>query len=170
VDLALISFFSALWAVLNLTVAPIGFHLFGLPIVHGVISFLTLILIVWATGKFGASSLVGVIGSSIVLLAGGPLPVVGFAIAAFFFDLILAVSRHKIALKPASLTAVTFAVVFCAYLAGVVNGVFILSQPFQFAVTVWGGWTALGGAFGLVVALPIVAVLERANVKKVKND
>jgi hypothetical protein len=37
-------------------------------------------------------------------------------------------------------------------------------------VTIWGGWNILGGVIGLAIALPIIAALERANVKKVKID
>ncbi len=80
VNIALISIFSALWVALNLTVAPLGFSLFGLPVVHSVIIFFMLLLVTWATGQYGAASAVGIIGSAIVLLAGGRLPVLGFAV------------------------------------------------------------------------------------------
>jgi hypothetical protein len=171
VDLALIGFFSALWVVLNLTVAPLGFQLFHLPVVHGVIIFLTLILAAWAVGKFGAATLVGLIGSAIVLFAGGPLPVIGFAVVAIIFDAVLFLSRHKVNMKPTSIAIVALATVLCSYLAGVINGVFILGlQPFLFVVTIWGGWNIVGGVIGLAVALPVIAGLERANVKKVKID
>ena len=73
-NIALISIFSALWVALNLTVAPLGFSLFGLPVIHSVIIFFMLLLVTWATGQYGAASAVGIIGSAIVLLAGGPLP------------------------------------------------------------------------------------------------
>jgi hypothetical protein len=172
VDLALIGFFSALWVVLNLTVAPLGFQLFHLPIVHGVIIFLTLLLAAWAVGKFGAATLVGLIGSAIVLFAGGPLPVIGFAVVAIIFDAILLLSRHKVSMKPISIAVAALATVLCSFLAGVINGVFVLGlpQPFLFVVAIWGGWNIVGGIIGLAVALPVIAGLERANVKKVKID
>ena len=168
-NIALISIFSALWIVLNLTVAPLGFQLLRLPIIHGIITFLTLLLVTWATSRYGAASAVGIIGSIIVLLAGGPLPVLGFAVASLLFDAILLVNRHKLNLKPVNLAIAVLATIVCSYFAGVLNGIFILNQAPLFAVTVWGSWTIVGGIIGLAVALPVIAALERANVKKVKT-
>jgi hypothetical protein len=168
-DLALISLFSALWVALNLTVAPLGFRLLGLPIMHSVITFLTLLLTVWATNKIGAASLVGIIGSTIVLLAGGPLPVIGFGLAALLFDAILTLNRHKIDLKWRRLAIAFLATLISAYFGGAINGIFILNQAPQFAVTIWAGWTTIGAAIGLAVTLPLIATLERANVKKIKT-
>ena len=69
-NIALIGIFSALWVALNLTVAPLGFTLTHLPTIHSAIIFVTLLLAAWATGQYGAASLVGIIGSVIVVLAG----------------------------------------------------------------------------------------------------
>lgn len=168
-NIALISIFSALWIVLNFTVAPFGFQLLRLPIIHGVIIFLTLLLVVWATGQYGAASSVGIIGSIIVLLAGGPLPVLGFAAASILFDVILVANHHKLNMKPYSLAIAALATIICAYFAGVLNGIFILNQALVFAVTVWGSWTIVGGIIGFAMALPIIGALERAHVKKVKG-
>jgi hypothetical protein len=168
-NIALISIFSALWIALNLTVAPLGFRLLGLPIIHSVIIFLTLLLVVWATGQYGVASSVGIIGSIIVLLAGGPLPVLGFAVASIIFDVILVANHHKLNMKPYSLAIALLATIACAYFAGVINGIFILNQAPAFAVTVWGSWTIVGGIIGFAMALPIIGALERAHVKKVKG-
>jgi hypothetical protein len=169
-NIALIGIFSALWVALNITVAPLGFRLLGLPVTHSVIIFFTLLLVAWATGQYGAASSVGIIGSAIVLLAGGPLPVIGFAVASLVFDLILVANHHRIDLKPANLTIAVLATFVCSYFAGVVNGIFILNQAPIFAMTVWGSWSVVGGVIGVVVALPIIEVLERAQVKKVKTS
>jgi hypothetical protein len=169
-NIALISIFSALWIALNLTVAPLGFRLLGLPIIHSVIIFLTLLLVVWATGQFGAASSVGIIGSIIVLLAGGPLPVLGFAAASIIFDVMLVANHHRLNMKPYSLAIALLATVVCSYFAGVVNGIFFIpNMGLAFAVTVWGSWTIVGGIIGFAMALPIIGALERANVKKVKG-
>ena len=100
VNIALVSIFSALWVVLNLTVAPLSFALFHLPVIHSLIIFFMLFLVSWVTSQYGAASAVGVIGSVIVVLAGGPLPVLGFIPAALMFDLLLLVNHHKINLQP----------------------------------------------------------------------
>jgi hypothetical protein len=169
VNIALISIFSALWVALNLTVAPLGFSLFGLPVVHGVIIFFMLLLVTWATGQYGAASAVGIIGSAIALLAGGPLPVLGFVPAAILFDLVLLVNHHRINTKPVNIAVAVLASMVCAYVAALVNGIVILKLPLMVVLTVWGGWTVLGGIIGVVVTLPIVGALEKAQVKKVKT-
>ncbi len=110
------------------------------------------------------------IGSTIVLLAGGPLPVLGFAAGSLLFDVMLLLSRHSLNMKPVNVVVAVAATVMSSYFAGVLNGILILNQTPLFAVTVWAGWTIFGGVVGLAIALPIVAALEKANVKKVKAD
>jgi len=168
VNIALIGIFSALWVALNLTVAPIGFALTGLPVIHSVIIFFVLLLVAWATGKFGAASLVAIIGSAIVLFAGGPLPVLGFVPAAIIFDIVLLAIRHTVNLKLFNVGIAVLASVVCAYVAAVVNGFFILGLSPLFTLTIWAGWVILGGVIGIILALPIIGVLERAQVKKVQ--
>ncbi len=168
-DLALIGIFSALWITLNLTVAPLGFRLTGLPVIHDIIAFLTLLLVAWATGKLGAASFVGLIGSLIVLLAGGPLPVLGFAASSVLFDAILMANHHKLNTKPFSMTVAALATFIAAYLAGIINGIFIIKLPLAFTLTVWGGWNLIGGMLGAAITLPTIIALEKAHVKKVKT-
>jgi hypothetical protein len=169
-NVALISIFSALWIVLNLTIAPLGFQLTRVPIVHGIISLFILLLSSWATSRYGAASAVGMVGSVIVLLAGGPLPVLGFAAASLLFDVVLVLNHHIISLKTVNIAVSVAATVVSSYFAGVLNGIVILNQTPIFAVTVWAAWTTTGGIIGLAIALPIIAALEKANVKKVKTD
>lgn len=170
VNIALISIFSATWIALNFTVAPLGFQLTRLPVVHGVISLFMLLLASWATGQYGVASAVGMIGSTIVLLVGGPLPVLGFAAASLLFDAILLVNGHRLNMKPVNVAVAALATIVSSYFAGVLNGIFILNQAPLFAATFWAGWTIVGGVIGLAIALPIIAALEKADVKKVKTD
>ena len=171
VNIALISIFSALWVALNLTVAPIGFMLTGLPTIHSLIIFVTLLLVAWATGQYGAASLVSIIGSVIVLFANPLLlPVLGFIPAALLFDLILLVNHHEVNLKSINIAIVSLASVLCAYAAAVVNGLLILNLDWTFTLTIWAGWNVLGGIIGVIIALPIIGVLEKAQVKKVQTD
>jgi hypothetical protein len=165
VNIAIISIFSALWVVLNLTVAPISFRLTGLPVIHSVIIFFILLLATWATNQFGATSLVGIIGSVIVLLAGGPLPVLGFILAAIIFDIIFLINHHRVSFKPVSLGIAILGTIVAAFSASIVN--FLLVSP-AFAITVWAGLVIIGGIIGVVIAFPIVGVLEKAQVKRVK--
>lgn len=167
-NIALIGIFSALWVALNLTVAPIGFSLTHLPTIHSVIIFVMLLLVTWATGQYGSASLVAIIGSVIVVFAGGPLPVLGFVPAALIFDLILLVNRHRVNMKPINVGIAVLASIVCAYVAAVVNGQVILNLQLTFTLTVWAGWNVLGAIIGAAITLPVIAVLEKANVKKVK--
>lgn len=166
-DIALISIFSALWIILNYYVAPLSFQLLHLPVGHGVLVFFTLLLTAWATGKYGAASTVGTIGSTIVLLAGGPLSVLSFAATSLLFDAILAATHHKLKTKLYNMSIALLATALSAYTAGIITGALILNQPLQYATTVWGGWTLLGGIIGAVITLPVISVLEKANVKKI---
>jgi hypothetical protein len=169
-DIALISIFSALWIVLNYYIAPISFQLLHLPVGHAILVFFTLLLVTWATGKYGAASAVGIIGSTIVLLAGGQLPVLSFAATSLLFDVILTASHHKLELKPYNLGIAVLATAISAYIAGVITGVFFMpSGTLLFATTNWGSWTLLGGILGAVTALSIIGALEKANVKKIKT-
>ena len=171
VNIALISIFSALWVILNLTIAPLGFAVFHLPVVHSLIIFFMLILVTWATGQYGAASIVSMIGSTIVVLANPQvLPVLGFVPAALLFDLVLILNHHKISLKPTNIAVAIFVAIICAYGAAVVNGILILNFAWLFTLTVWAGWNVLGGIIGVVIALPIIEVLEKAQVKKVQTD
>ena len=168
-DTALISIFSALWIVLNYYIAPLSFQLLHLPVGHGILVFFTLLLVTWATGRYGTASSVGIIGSTIVLLAGGPLTVLSFAITSLLFDAILAAIHHELKIRPYNIGITLLATTIAAYTAGIITGIFILNQQPQFAATVWGGWTLLGGLLGAAVTLPLIGMLEKANVKRIKT-
>ena len=171
-NIALIGVFSAVWVILTLTIAPLGFAFLHLPVIHSLIIFLLLILITWATEQFGAASLVSIIGSAIVVLVNPSiLPVLGFVPAAILFDLALLVNHHRVNVKPSSIGIVIVASILCAYVAGLINGLFILPNlAWIYVVTVWGGWNILGAVIGVAATLPIIAVLEKADVKKVKAE
>jgi len=117
-DLALVSVFCALWVTLNLTLGPLGFSLFKLPIFCDFSVFFTLLLVTWATGKFGTASLVSIIGSIIVLMLRPSFHIIGFAASGILFDLILLVSRHKIYLKAKHMAIAGLATIVSAYFAG----------------------------------------------------
>jgi MFS family permease len=131
--------------------------------------FFTLLFATWATGKYGAASAVGIIGSIIVFLAGGPLPVLSFAATSLLFDALLTATHHKLRANRYSMGMTVLATAISAYTAGIITGIFILNQPFEYAVTVWGGWTLLGGILGAAITLPIIGVLEKADVRKIKT-
>jgi len=170
IDVALIGIFSALWAALNLTLGPLSFSLLGLPVLHDFGVFFTLLLVTWLTGKFGASLLVGVIGSIVAILMGGPLLIVGFAASAVVFDLLMSVNKHKIRLRMLDLSLAIAVTLVSAYLAGVLIGALFMGNGLQWALTVWGGWHLIGGMLSVAVTLPIIIALEKANVRRIKGE
>lgn len=168
IDIALTSVFCALWVVLTLTLGRLSFQLLGLPVLHDFAVFFTLLLVTWITGKFGTASLVGLIGSILVLLAGGPLPVVGFAASAIVFDLLMSANHHKIYPKVYSMVVAALVTAISAYFAGVVIGIFLMNQTVEWTLTFWGGWHLIGGIISIAATLPLIGILEKANVRKVK--
>jgi hypothetical protein len=168
-DITLISIFSALWIALNLVVAPLSFALTGLPVIHDFLVFFVLLLVVWATGKFGAASFVGVVGSIIVLFAGGPLPMVGFAACSILFDLILILNHHKLTTKRLSIVTAVMATIVSAYVAGNINGLVILGLPLALSTTVWSGENLVGAVLSLIIAFPIIGLLEKSKVQQIKT-
>ena len=165
-DVASIGVFTALWIVLHLTIGPLGFKILSLPVLCDLSAYFTLILVAWATNKFGTATLTGILGSLAVFLLRGALHIWGFAASAIIFDLILLTIRHKIDSSIRSLTALAVATITAAYTAGVLIGtVFTTGKPVEWALTFWGGWHAIGGVIALILTIPIIGTLERAGVK-----
>ena len=167
-DVALTSVFCAMYAVLNITLAPLSMAWFGLPVLCDFAVFFTLFLAVWATGRFGVASLVGIVGSPMTLLRGNNVNL-GFAPAAVLFDFLLLLTRHKLEAKPYSLAVGALATAVSAYFAGVVIAVLFLNRSLDWAVTFWGVWHLIGGVIAIAVTLPVVSILEKTNVKAIRN-
>jgi len=117
-DIVLVSIFCALWATLNLTLGRLGFIWFGLPIFCDFAAYFTLLLVTWATGKFGTASMVGVIGSTITLLIGGLPHIVGFAASAILFDILMSANNHNLSAKAYNMTLAALVTMVSAYFAG----------------------------------------------------
>ena len=169
-DIAIIAVFSAMWAVLNLTVGPVGFTLFQLPIFCDFSVYFTLLLATWASGKTGIPSAVGIIGAVIVLaMRPASTQMIGFLASAILFDTLMAFYKHKISLKPYNMAVAAASTMISAYFAGIVIGTIFMGRSLEWALTFWGVWHLIGGVIGLIVAIPVIGVLERANVKGIKD-
>ena len=55
-----------------------------------------------------------------------------------------------------------------AYFAGVVIGIFLMNQTVEWTLTFWGGWHLLVGIISIAATLPLIGILEKANVRKIK--
>jgi len=166
--------FCALWIFLNWILAPLSVTLLGgIPIFHDFAVFFTLLLVTWVTGRFGTSMLAGIVGSIIVVSLGGPPPIIMFcfSVSAVLFDLLMSASRHKIRGSVYSMLIASVATVLSAYAAGVLVGIlFIPSNGLIWALTIWGGTHVVGGVFTLALTLPLIAALEKANVRKILGE
>jgi len=167
-DLILISILSAYsWLILHLTIGPFGFTFFNLPVFCDVAAYFTLILAVWIIGKFGAASLVGIIGSLLVLLLRpGAFHILGFTASAVLFDVLCLAISHNVFSKVLNVITVSIITVFSAYFAGVVIGLLFMARPLNWALTYWGVLHAAGGVLSLFIAFPVLGALEKANVRK----
>ena len=169
VDIALTGVFCAVWAALNLILGPLSFQLLQLPILHDFAVYFTLLLTVWATGRFGTSSLVGIIGTIVAIFLGGPVLIICFAASAVVFDLLLSLNHHNIRIAKYNLAIAAIATVISAYVAGILIGVlFTPNQTLLWALTFWGGWHAVGGIMSIIITFPIIISLEKANVRGMK--
>ncbi|MEM0058446.1 MAG: hypothetical protein QW577_04300 [Candidatus Bathyarchaeia archaeon] len=166
IDVAAIAIFSSMWAVLNLTVGPMGFTLFRLPIFCDFAVYFTLLLATWTVGRAGVPTAVGLVGALIVLaLKPDSTQMIGFLASAILFDVLMSLCKHEVRLRLYNIVVAAIATVISAYFAGVVIGTVFMSRSLEWALTFWGVWHLIGGVISLVVATPIVAVLERAKVK-----
>ncbi|MGD0330080.1 MAG: hypothetical protein ABSB40_06485 [Nitrososphaeria archaeon] len=166
--IALVSLLSAFSGTLQVFVAPITFPILGgLPFGHDLIVFFPIILSVWIVGRFGAATGVGIISTLIVLFLNSSLFfVVGFAIAAFIFDLLLFVVEHRVTFKMSNILAVSLSMILSFFIGGFILGLLITSGSFPLSLTYWAPLHTLGGAIGLIVSYPLLAALERTGVRK----
>jgi len=155
---------------MNLTLGPLSFALFRLPVLHSFGIFFTLILVAWVTGRFGTSTMAGIIGSILAILLGAPPLIVCFSASAFVFDVLLFANHHKIRINRDSLAVTTIVTMLSAYLAGILIIIFFQGGGLLYALTFWGIWTLAGGLLALAITLPIIVALEKANVRKIKGD
>jgi hypothetical protein len=163
-----------LFAVLNLTLGPLSFQLLQLPILHDFAAFFPLLIITWAIRRFGASSIVGIIGSIIAIFLGGPPLIICFAASAVIFDLLMSANHHVVRVSIFSFTVVAISTMLSAYFAGVSIGIFFaphqtLLETLQWAMTFWGGWHLVGGIVTLLITFPVILALENRGVRKIMN-
>ncbi|MEM2242642.1 MAG: hypothetical protein QW827_03100 [Candidatus Bathyarchaeia archaeon] len=170
VDIALIAIFAAMWTVLNLTLGPIGFTLFRLPIFCDFSVYFTLLLATWASGKIGAPSAVGVIGALLVLaVRPGSTQMIGFLMSVFLFDALMTLCGYETRFKPYNIAMAALATAASAYFAGIIIGTVFMGGSLEWALTFWGVWHLIGGIIGLIIAIPVIGILERAHVKGMKS-
>ncbi|MCX8188715.1 MAG: hypothetical protein N3F64_03320 [Nitrososphaeria archaeon] len=167
--MAFIGIFSGLWAALNLTIGPLGFTLFRLPILCDVASYFPLIVTVWFLRRYGSATGVGIIGSLVTLfLRPGATQMIGFAVSAILFDLLMLFLKHNISFfNIKNVLGVSIITLVSAYVAGFIIGAFIMVGGVVWALTVWAPLHAAGGFLSIIISYPILVALEKSRVKNV---
>ncbi|MEM2126221.1 MAG: hypothetical protein QXQ53_07490 [Candidatus Methanosuratincola sp.] len=171
-DIAAIALFAALWGILNATVAPVIFTMFGIPVFCDMVGFASLILAVWWVRKIGVASTVGLVATIInFALRPGAIHFLGFTAASVVFDTLTWVFRYgncfgrRIVGSALLLVASTAS----AAVAGFIIGAFFMAAP---QLIKWGGvlgWVLLhmaGGAVGWVIGVALFLSLEARGLRK----
>jgi len=164
-DIALVGTFSALCVVLNLTLGPLGFAWFGPPIFCGFSVFFTLLLATWASQRFGSVMLVGIIGLIVILLVRAQLFIIGFAASAILFDLLLLGNHRRLCIRPTNIAITVLSTAVSTYFAGVTIGLAFVNGTAEWALTLWSGYSMIGGIVSLALTFPTMFVLEKAHVR-----
>ena len=171
-EIATIGLLASLWGVINSTVSPTFFQMFGIPILCDMIGFAVLTLSAWRIGRFGVASTVGVIATLVNFFFNpGGIHFIGFTVASVFFDMMYATFGYKQCFKNNTLmilSTMTFSVLSAA-LAGAIIGAFFMAAP---ALIKWGGvlgWAgihSLGGAIGGMFGIVLVSSIKARGLKK----
>jgi len=172
-DVASIALFAALWGVLNATVSPIVFTMFGIPVFCDVIGFASLILAVWWVRKLGTASTVGSVATILnFVFRPGATHFLGFTAASVVFDFLTWVFRYGNCFGRKRVGAVLLLVASAASaaVAGFIIGAFFMAAP---QLVKWGGvlgWVLLhvaGGVVGWAIGVALVLSLEARGLRKV---
>lgn len=171
-EIVAVALFAALWGILNATLAPIIFRMFGLPIFCDMIGFASLILAIWWVRKLGTTTAVGFVATIInFVLNPGGIHFLGFTAASIVFDVLTRLMGYENCFRKRLLGGVLtlLASVASAAIAGFIIGSFFMAAP---ALAVWGGvlgWVALhmaGGVIGWLIGIALVLSLEARGIRK----
>jgi hypothetical protein len=171
-EVVAIALFAALWGILNSTLAPIIFRMFGLPIFCDMIGFASLILAVWWVRKVGTATAVGFVATIInFVLNPGGVHFLGFTVASIIFDVLTRLMGYENCFRKRLLGSILtlLASAASAAVAGWIIGSFFMATP---DLAKWGGvlgWMALhmaGGVVGWLIGVAIVLSLEARGLRK----
>lgn len=171
-DIAAIALFAAIWGVLNATLAPIIFSMFGIPVFCDMIGFMSLILAVWWVRKLGTASIVGLVATVInFVFRPGATHFLGFTAASIVFDALTWIFKYDNCFNKRLIGAILLiaASTVSAAVAGFIIGTFFMATP---QLARWGGvmgWVLLhmaGGAVGWLLGVVLTISLESRGLRK----
>jgi len=160
-DIVAIVICAALWTALNSTLAPVFFAATHLPFLCDFFAFVSLILVIWWTRKFGAASFTGLLVAGLSLaLRPEATQMIGFAVTSITFDILTRMVGYRSCLDkplPAVVGLLSFSTI-CAGLAGLIIGSFFMNpKPL---ITIFAGLHAIGGFIGGVIGLILIGALK----------
>ena len=132
VDIALIAIFSAMWAILNLTVGSLGFTFFRPPLFY------------FNASHMGFRQDGDPLRSRLCRRndSFGYKPNFNtddrFLVSAFIFDTLMIFCGHEIRFKPYDIGIASIATTVSAYVAGVIIGTIFMNRSLEWALTFWG--------------------------------
>jgi len=175
-QLAAISMSAALWAILNVLVAPAFWNLTHLPILCDLIGVSLFILTAWWAGKLGSVALMGGVTTVLNLtLQPGSFHFLGFTVASIVFDAGLYFAGYDKAFgKGIKTWVITLGLSLVSTLiAGILIGSLFMAPAFL--VNTYGGvafFAALHGVGGLcggALGMIIVEGVSRRGISGVKS-
>jgi hypothetical protein len=170
-DLTAIATCSAFWAILNIIISPIFWQLTHLPFFCDLLAFISLILVVWQTQKFGSASLVGLVVTALTLvLRPGALHMLGFFVASIIFDALTRILGYAnfIEKKIISLVATIGFSTICAGIAGLIIGYFFMGFKTFISIIVFSGLHGVGGFIGGSIGFVLINALKRRKIASIK--
>lgn len=161
--ISIIAVSSPLWALLNAYLGPLGFQLFGLPVLCDLSSYLPLIIAAGLARIPGTAISVSLVGSLILLLLRpGAFHIFGFVASSILFEALAFTVRYKLTGRLLNTIVACIATIASAYLAGVLIGIVFMGRSLEWALGYWGPLHASGGVLALIAGLPTLKVLEKA--------
>jgi len=166
-DVAAIAASSALWGILNILISPIFWQVTGMPFICDLLAFISLILVIWWTRKFGSASLTGFTVTALTLvLRPGAFFMLAFIVASILFDVLTRAVGYRSSFESGvrgSLILVLFSTL-CAGVAGSIIGSLFMGFSTAVAVLTFAGLHAVGGVIGGTIGAILVGALMRRKV------
>ena len=138
-----------------------------MPFMCDLLAFISLILVVWWTRKFGSASFTGLVVTALTLmLRPGAFHMLGFIVASILFDVLVKAVGYKLSFESGlrgSLILILFSTL-CAGIAGAIIGIFFMGFNTTTAILTFAGLHAVGGVIGGAIGAFLIGALMKRKV------
>lgn len=143
-------------------ISPVFWQLTHMPFLCDLLAFLSLILVVWWTRRFGTASLTGLVVTALTLaLRPGALHILGFAAASILFDVLVRGAGYRNCFeKPVrgAVCLICFSVL-SAGVAGAIIGSFFMGFKTLPSILTFAGLHSIGGVIGGAIGVALIRAL-----------